>query len=59
MWNSQNTFDADIGFAVRLVLTGHATAQQAATLCRLSVSELQALLDTITQPRLQEVEHSH
>ncbi|HYC49237.1 MAG TPA: hypothetical protein VED01_27485 [Burkholderiales bacterium] len=59
MWNSQNTFDGDIGFAVRLVLTGHATVQQAAALCRLSVSELQALLDCVPQPRLQEVEHSH
>ena len=58
MWNRQNTFDGDIGYAVRLVLTGNATPQQAAALCGLSLTELQALIDSIPQPRLQTVQVS-
>lgn len=55
MWNHQNTFDADVSFAVRMVLTGHATPEQAATACGVSLWEVQALVASAyqQQPRLQ------
>ena len=58
MWNRQNTLNAELCHAARLVLTRQATAQQAAQMCGLPVAELQALLESIPQPRLQEVEFS-
>mgnify|MGYP006175898873 CR=1 FL=1 len=33
MWNRQHTFDADLTYAIRMVLTGHATPEQAASAC--------------------------
>lgn len=56
MWNSENTFNADLTFAARLVMTGNATPEQAAALCGLSLSDLDAMLRSIPRPRLQEVE---
>ena len=56
MWNRQDTVSADVCYAARLVLTRQATPQQAAAMCGLSVTELQALLESIPQPRLQQVE---
>ena len=58
MWDRQNTFDADLGFAARLVLTGHATPEQAAALCGLPLADLQALLASAPQARLQELDRS-
>ena len=56
MWNSQHTFDADLTYAVRMVLTGHATPEQAAAACGLTLADIQALLAACPQTRLQEVE---
>jgi len=56
MWNSQHTFNADLAYAIRLVLTGHATPEQAAAACGLSLADIQALLAACPQTRLQEVE---
>ena len=58
MWNRQDTVSEAVCYAARLVLTRQATPQQAAAMCGLSVTELQALLESIPQPRLQQVEHS-
>ena len=58
MWDRQNTFDADMSFAARLVLTGNATPEQAAALCGLPLEDLQALLQRGPQLKLQEVERT-
>lgn len=59
MWNRQNLFDTDIGYAARLVLTGNATVEQAAATCGVPLADLRAMLAAAAscpQPRLQEVE---
>jgi len=59
MWNRQNIFGADIGYAARLVLTGNATMEQASATCGVPLEDLQALLAAAAacpQLRLQEVE---
>ena len=56
MWNSQHTFDADAMFAIRMVLTGEATPQQAAAACGLSAADIHAVLAACPQARLQEIE---
>ena len=58
MWNRQNTISDDVCHAARLVFTRQATPQQAAAMCGVSMTELQVLLETIPQPRLQQVELS-
>ena len=58
MWNTQNTFNADLATAMRMVLTGHASPDQAATACGVSVADIQAILRSCPQLQLQEVEHS-
>ena len=55
MWNNENTFKANLGYAMRMVISGHATPEQAAAICGLSVGDLQALLASCPQPQLQEV----
>lgn len=57
MWN-RNYFNPDIGYAVRLVRTGNATLEEAASVCGVSVDELRELLAAAAacpQLRLQEV----
>ena len=56
MWNNQHTFDADLAYAIRLVLTGHATPEQAASSCGLKLVDIQALLAACPQTQLQEVQ---
>ena len=59
MWNRQNFFNADIGYAARLVLTGNATVEQAAATCGVPLEDLQEMLAAAAagpQTRLQEVE---
>lgn len=58
MWNRQNTFNADIRYAARLVLTGNATVEQASATCGVPLADLQAMLAAAASPqlRLQEVE---
>ena len=56
MWNSQHRFDGDLTYAVRMVLTGHATPEQAANACGLSLDDIHAMLAACPQARLQEVE---
>ena len=58
MWNSQPAFDADALHAIRKVVTGEATAEQAATACGLTAADIRAVLAACPQARLQEVEAS-
>jgi predicted DNA-binding protein (UPF0251 family) len=44
MWNNQNFFNADMGYAMRLVRTGNATIEQAAATCGVSLDTLQEML---------------
>ena len=55
----RNYFNPDIGYAMRLVRTGNATIEQAASICGVSITQLQELLAAAAgcpQLRLQEVE---
>lgn len=56
MWNSQRPFDADTIFAIRMVLTGQASAEQAAAASGLTVANIHAIVAACPQARLQEVE---
>ena len=58
MWNTQNTFNTELGYAMRMVVTGHATPEQAAAMCGVSVADIHAMLAAFPQARLQEVERS-
>ena len=58
MWNKENTFNAELGYAIRMVAAGHATPEQAAAMCGVSIADIQAMLVACPQPRLQEVERS-
>jgi hypothetical protein len=58
MWNTQHTFNADLGYAMRMVVTGHATPEQAAAACGVSVDDIRAMLAACPQLQLQEVERS-
>lgn len=49
MWNSENTFDAEVQYAIRMVQTRCATVEQAAASCGLRIEDLQARLDALTQ----------
>jgi hypothetical protein len=57
----QNFFNPDVAYAMRLVRTGNATVEQAATTCGVSITKLHELLAAAAgcpQLRLQEVEKS-
>jgi hypothetical protein len=58
MWNSQHTLDADAVAAIRLVLAGRASAEQAAAASGLTLADIRVILGSCPQPRLQEVEHT-
>jgi len=58
MSNTQNTFNAELGYAMRMVMTGQATPEQAAAACGVSLADIHAMLARCPQLRLQEVEHS-
>ena len=58
MWNTQNTFSADLGYAMRMVITSNATPEQAAASCGVSLADIHAMLAACPQLRLQEVELS-
>lgn len=57
----RNFFNPDVAYAMRLVRTGNATIEQAATTCGVSLTRLQALLEAAAgcpQLQLQEVGRS-
>jgi hypothetical protein len=56
MWTKEDTFNAELGYAIRMVATGHATPEQAAAMCGVSIADIQAMLTAWPQPRLQEVD---
>lgn len=56
MWNSPHALRADAIHAIRMVLTGQATTEQAAAASGLSVAEIRAILAASPQARLQEFE---
>ena len=61
MWDRTYYFNPDIGYAMRLVLTGNATIEEAASICGVSIKDLQEMLAAAAacpQLRLQEVETS-
>ena len=58
MWNKQDVFNAELGYAIRMVATGHATPEQAAAMCGVSIADIEAMLTACPQTRLQEVERS-
>ena len=58
MWNTRTTFNADLAHAMRMVMTGQATPEQAAAACGVSCADIRALLAACPQLRLQEVERS-
>mgnify|MGYP003395990644 CR=1 FL=1 len=56
MWNSENTFDAELDYAVRMVTMGYATVEQAAASCGLQPDALRAHLVAQSSPATQESE---
>ena len=58
MWNSQRTLDADAIAAIRMMLAGRFSAEEAAAASGLTVAEIRVILAACPQTRLQEVEHT-
>lgn len=56
MWNSENTFDAEVQYAMRMVTMGYASVEQAAAACGLQPAALQARLAALSEPSAQETE---
>ena len=58
MWNSQHSLDADAIAAIRMLLAGRSTAEQAAAASGLTLADIRVILASCPQTRLQEVEHT-
>lgn len=58
MWKSQHSLDADAIAAIRMLLAGRSTVEQAAAASGLTLAEIGVILGSCPQARLQEVEHT-
>ena len=56
MWNSPHVLHAEAIDAIRMVLTGRATTEEAAAASGLTVADIRAILAACPQARLQEFE---
>ena len=56
MWDSGNTFDAEVVYAMRMVQLGYATVEQAAASCGVEPAALQARLASGSPASVQALE---